>query len=197
MHGHSSKAGAVLRLAQAGKHSPVVYTPHAPITMDPEMSMSSKNPRLSGLAERMLARFCRQIICVSPAERDHLLKLGFAEDKLQVVCNGVEHAAGTFDREAVRARLQIPPEKIVASAASAENLASESRGSCGSRASRWPSRPTRICTLCSSVPARTCDAIRALVAEQGLDEVKVSLTGAASGAELMAAFRCVRAAEPL
>ncbi len=87
LHGHSSKAGALIRLAQLGKRVPVVYTPHAPITMDPALPVLARTAY--AFVERRLAALCERIICVSPAEKDHLQSMGFPEQKLRVVCNGI------------------------------------------------------------------------------------------------------------
>ena len=109
MHAHSSKAGGLLRLAQAGRNAPVVYTPHAPITMDPALSFPAR--LIYGTAERLLAKLCRRIICVSPAERDHLVECGFPAGQLSVVCNGFD-LDETFDRDAVRATFGLDENAI-------------------------------------------------------------------------------------
>lgn len=109
LHGHSSKAGALLRLAQLGKKVPVVYTPHAPITMDPELSALARTAYSS--VERLLTGLCDRIVCVSPAERDHLLSLGFPEHKLRVVCNGID-TLPRQDRSRVRDTMGIDADTV-------------------------------------------------------------------------------------
>ena len=182
MHGHSSKAGAVLRLAQPGRHSPVVYTPHAPITMDPDMPFAKKALYL--LAERMLSGWCRQIICVSPAEREHLLKLGFPASKLQVVCNGVGPQSEA-DRDAVRDRLRISPDKIVFGCVGRLSHQKATDRAVRAFAVAGVANPDLHLVIVGNGPDRA--AVSALVADSGLAD-RVTLTGAASGAEMMAAF---------
>ncbi|MFW2403882.1 MAG: glycosyltransferase family 4 protein [Gammaproteobacteria bacterium] len=109
VHGHSSKAGALLRLAASGSDAPRLYTPHAPITMDPTLSAAARF--VYGTAERLLGHFCERIICVSAAERDHLASIGLSEDKLCVVHNGIKPLPDT-DRDAVRRQLQLDPETV-------------------------------------------------------------------------------------
>ena len=109
VHGHSSKAGALLRLAANRSDSPRLYTPHAPITMDPALSASARF--VYGAAERLLGHLCERIICVSAAERDHLASLGLSEDKLRVVHNGIKPLP-PIDRDAIRRQLQLDPDTI-------------------------------------------------------------------------------------
>ncbi len=102
VHAHSSKAGALLRLALLRSSTPRVYTPHAFITLDPEL-----NPVARGIytaAEWLLARTGGLIICVSEHERYHALKLGIPQEQLTVVHNGIEHQ-NPVDRNLVRAEL--------------------------------------------------------------------------------------------
>lgn len=86
-HGHSSKAGALLRLAAHGAGLPCVYTPHAFITLDPELG---RLRRLAyGLAERWLATRAERIICVSRQEFEHARRLGITAARLRLVANGI------------------------------------------------------------------------------------------------------------
>lgn len=56
VHGHSSKAGALTRLATLpGRNPPVLYTPHAFRTMDP--TLGSKGRLVYGGVERLLDDF--------------------------------------------------------------------------------------------------------------------------------------------
>jgi len=109
LHAHSSKAGALLRLAQMPDPSSCIYTPHALITLNPELG--SRGRLIYGTFERFLARFCAGIICVSEHERQHALGLGIPESKLTVVHNGID-AMPEYDREAVRAELGIVGQTV-------------------------------------------------------------------------------------
>jgi glycosyltransferase involved in cell wall biosynthesis len=87
IHGHSSKAGALARLASAGTAVAALYTPHAFITLDPELGLLRRIAY--GTGERLLARLADAIICVSEEERAHALRLGIAARRLAVVPNGL------------------------------------------------------------------------------------------------------------
>ena len=54
LHGHSSKAGALVRLLPRSLPGARIYTPHALRTMDPEISWPAA--LIYGSAERLLAR---------------------------------------------------------------------------------------------------------------------------------------------
>ena len=109
VHAHSSKAGALLRLALLRSSTPRVYTPHAFITLDPEL-----NPVARGVytaAEWLLARTGGLIICVSEHERRHALKLGISPEQLTVVHNGIDHQ-DPVDRESVRRELELDADTL-------------------------------------------------------------------------------------
>jgi hypothetical protein len=79
VHCHSTKAGFIGRLAHLGGRGAIVYTPHAPLTMD------HRQPRLRRgmvrVLEAGLALVTDAVIAVSPDERKHLLQHGIAADK--------------------------------------------------------------------------------------------------------------------
>ncbi len=182
LHGHSSKAGALLRLAQARSDIPVVYTPHAPITMDPELSVPVRLAYF--VVERLLMGLCDRVICVSPAERDHFLSLRFSAEKLRVVCNGIRPLADT-DRAAIRRHLnfdadtvcfgfvgRISHQKAVERAIEAFALTYRQVGN------------TRLVVVGNGPELA---AMKTLAADLGVGR-QVTFTGAANGAEFMAAF---------
>lgn len=86
VHGHSGKAGLLVRLA-AARRVPLVYTPHAYITM--ATGLSARKRRLYGMVERALGRK-GLTINVSEDERRHALQLGLQAARLTVVYNGIE-----------------------------------------------------------------------------------------------------------
>ncbi len=88
VHGHSSKGGAIARLAAFGTGVPAVYTPNAIRTMNPQVG--SRSRWVVGLIERLLARVPGQIIAVSREERDHIIELGISADKISLVPNGID-----------------------------------------------------------------------------------------------------------
>jgi len=87
LHGHSSKAGALLRLAHRGLPGQCIYTPHAMVTLDPDLGFVKR--LLYTTAERYLARLCDRIICVSDEEKTHATGYGIPERLLTVVNNGI------------------------------------------------------------------------------------------------------------
>ncbi|MGV2108662.1 glycosyltransferase [Agrobacterium vitis] len=112
VHGHSSKAGALTRLATLpGRNPPVLYTPHAFRTMDP--TLGSKGRLVYGGVERLLGRFFSdRVICVSPDEYHHAVALGIPARTLRIVANGVKYPPGDA-RSETRTRFGITHEQLV------------------------------------------------------------------------------------
>ncbi|MEO7387065.1 MAG: glycosyltransferase family 4 protein [Gammaproteobacteria bacterium] len=109
IHGHSSKAGALARLAALGSGVTAVYTPHALVTFDPSLGRAAR--AAYGLAERMLAGLGARVICVSVEERAHALTLGIPPSRLAVVPNGIGPLA-LADRTGARLALGIPDAAV-------------------------------------------------------------------------------------
>jgi glycosyltransferase involved in cell wall biosynthesis len=102
IHGHSAKAGALIRLAGIGISGRKIYTPHAFITLDP--NLGAKKRFIYTVVERLLAKYADGIICVSQEEEAHAIELGISKKLLFTVENGlVPLSAG--DREAARKSL--------------------------------------------------------------------------------------------
>jgi glycosyltransferase involved in cell wall biosynthesis len=114
IHLHSSKAGFLGRLAaRAAGVAPVVYSPHGLFFLGDH----SPQKRLFYLSlERMASRLCDRIVAVSPSERDTIIASGIAPAR-KVICieQGVEVMAvpTSFDREAARSTLALPPDAFV------------------------------------------------------------------------------------
>lgn len=87
LHGHSSKGGAVARLAALSVGMPTVYTPNAVGTMDRTAWTATRYA--VACAERILARVQGLVIAVSPAEEEHLARLGIPRHRLRMVPNCV------------------------------------------------------------------------------------------------------------
>ncbi len=105
VHGHSSKAGALVRLAAAGLGIPALYTPHAFVTLDPDLGALPR--AVYALAERLLSAWGARLICVSEEERAHALSLGIRANRLAVIANGIAPLPPA-DRPAARARMGLP-----------------------------------------------------------------------------------------
>lgn len=88
VYAHSSKAGAIARVADIGLKNRCVYNPHGWAF---NMRCSAKKKAMYTAIEKMAAPFCDKIICISDAEKQSALdKKICREDKLQVIFNGVD-----------------------------------------------------------------------------------------------------------
>ena len=88
VYAHSSKAGAITRIADIGLKNRCVYNPHGWAF---NMRCSAKKKAMYAAIEKMAAPFCDKIICISDAEKQSALdKKICREDKLQVIFNGVD-----------------------------------------------------------------------------------------------------------
>jgi len=98
VHGHSSKGGAVARLAALGTGVPAFYTLHGFIIMDPGLA---RLKRLAYLAiEFALSRMTARVIAVSPEEGRAASRLGLGRSRVIVVPNGIGPVALTPRAEA-------------------------------------------------------------------------------------------------
>lgn len=88
VYAHSSKAGAITRVADIGLKNHCVYNPHGWAF---NMRCSAKKKAIYTAIEKMAAPFCDKIICISDAEKQSALdKKICREEKLQVIFNGVD-----------------------------------------------------------------------------------------------------------
>ena len=87
IHLHSTKAGLVGRIAAIGSGVRVIYTPHCFA-----FEMESRLRPLYRLAERMLAPLTDGLIAVCESEAEAARNSGYADRKIHVVYNGVEHS---------------------------------------------------------------------------------------------------------
>jgi len=109
IHGHSSKGGALARIAGVLTEAARVYTPHAFFTLEPELSTSAR--WFYARVERLLSTLAHGIICVSETERRHALSLGIPAHKLTVVQNGLSPLPDP-DRDAARRQLGLCDRQI-------------------------------------------------------------------------------------
>lgn len=88
VYAHSSKAGAVTRIANIGLNNKCIYNPHGWAF---NMRCSKKKRKLYANIEKLAAHFCQKIICISPYEKKAALAKGICkENKLQVILNGID-----------------------------------------------------------------------------------------------------------
>ncbi|MEO0445788.1 MAG: glycosyltransferase family 4 protein [Verrucomicrobiota bacterium] len=82
---HTSKAGALGRIAAKALHIPVVYTPHCW-----SFAEGFSNARAYAMIERCLATLCDKVIVVSTYERDIALQWdAVPASRMEVIYNGV------------------------------------------------------------------------------------------------------------
>lgn len=113
VYAHSSKAGAIARIADLGLKNHLLYNPHGWAF---NMKCSAHKKKLYMTIERVAAPFCDRIICISEAERKSALdKKICADNKLQVVFNGVDIAAYEQKEHGKisKADLRIPKDAFV------------------------------------------------------------------------------------
>lgn len=104
LHGHSSKAGALVRLLPRSIQGARVYTPHAFRTMDPELRPFPR--RMYSLIERGLERRGDRTIVVSSAEFKHAESIGYTPAQMTRVVNGAEPPSSDM-RASAREAMQL------------------------------------------------------------------------------------------
>lgn len=113
VYAHSSKAGAIARIADIGLKNHCVYNPHGWAF---NMRCSAKKKAIYTMIEKIAAPFCDKIICISDAEKQSALdKKICKEDKLQVIFNGVDIEAYESGEHGTvkRSSLGIPEDAYV------------------------------------------------------------------------------------
>lgn len=88
IHGQSSKGGALARLVAPIVGGVCVYTPHAFITMTPDLSAGMR--AIYRTAEFLLGLMTDRVICVSSLEAEHARTLGLPDRKISIIPNGIE-----------------------------------------------------------------------------------------------------------
>lgn len=113
VYAHSSKAGAVTRIAEIGIRNHCIYNPHGWAF---NMLGSKKKQFLHRVIERVAAPFCEKIVCISEAEKETALKNRICiVHKLQVIFNGIDIEAYEHGKhgEVSKADLGIPVDAFV------------------------------------------------------------------------------------
>lgn len=88
VYGHSSKAGALARIANIGLPSKCIYNPHGWAF---NMRQSHRKRQMYITIERLLAPLSQRIICISDAEKKSATKYKICSmKKLQVIYNGID-----------------------------------------------------------------------------------------------------------
>ncbi len=111
LHGHSSKAGALVRLRLGARQGARIYTPHAFRTMDPNLGKNGQ--RIFGAIEHHFGRHMTEgLIAVSKDEQDHAAALGIPSALTHLVVNGCR-MPGNGHRDRIRGQFGIAPDHLV------------------------------------------------------------------------------------
>lgn len=114
VYAHSSKAGALTRIANIGLRNKCLYNPHGWAF---NMRCSKVKTIMYTFIEKILAVFCNQIICISNAEKQSALnKKICSEKKLKVILNGIdieEHKKMKEENLVTREMVGIPQKAYV------------------------------------------------------------------------------------
>lgn len=111
VYAHSSKAGALARIADLGINNKVIYNPHGWAF---NMKQSSKKKHMYVLIERIAAHFCNKIVCISDAEKQSALREKICNpSKLQVIYNGIDLEEIKKVKSKTRNELNIPKNAYV------------------------------------------------------------------------------------
>ena len=110
---HSSKGGAIGRIANIGLKNRCVYNPHG---WSFNMECPDRKQKLYTRIEQLAAPFCDRIICISDAERKSAIEKKICkEEKLQVILNGIdiEGYEKSHHNQLTRESLNIPENAYV------------------------------------------------------------------------------------
>lgn len=119
VYAHSSKAGAIARLANIGlknrygEKNICIYNPHG-WSFNMDVGKIKKNIYI--LIEKIMSLFCNKIICISDAEKESAIKYKICpDDKLKVIYNGIEIDSYNtkLDVQINRPQLGIPENSYV------------------------------------------------------------------------------------
>lgn len=113
VYAHSSKAGAITRIADIGIKNYCIYNPHGWAF---NMQCSKNKQRIYKFIEKIASKFCDKIICISDAEKRSALNNKICkENKLQIIFNGVdiEEYIGKKHEAIKRIQINIPDDAFV------------------------------------------------------------------------------------
>jgi glycosyltransferase involved in cell wall biosynthesis len=111
VYAHSTKAGALTRIALIGMHIPVIYNPHGWAF---NIIQSNKKELAYKLIEKVQIPFTNRIICISEAEKESAVRNHICSaDKIQVIANGVDFELLDHAKTVTRNELGIPKDAFV------------------------------------------------------------------------------------
>lgn len=111
---HSSKAGALGRIANMLIDKPIIYNPHGWAF---NMKVSNKKKYIYILVEKVLTKVCDKIIAISEQEKRSAINNRICkENKIQVIFNGIdieEYENSIINKNSFRKKLNISDDSIV------------------------------------------------------------------------------------
>lgn len=111
VYAHSTKAGALTRIALIGMHIPVIYNPHGWAF---NIIQSKRKELAYKLIEKVQIPFTNKIICISEAEKESAIQNHICStDKIQVITNGVDFELLDQAKSVTRNELGIPEDAFV------------------------------------------------------------------------------------
>lgn len=110
IHGHSSKGGAIARLAALGTGVPAFYTLHGLIMVDPSLALWKRV--FYFIIELGLSFRTARIIAVSPEEARAAVRIGLGRSRVVLVPNGIDRPT-LAPRATARAALRFCDKDIV------------------------------------------------------------------------------------
>ena len=88
VYAHSSKAGAIVRIANIGLKSKCIYNPHGWAF---NMRGSKIKQLIYAIIEKIMVPFCDRIICISDYEKKSAIDMNICnENKIKVIVNGID-----------------------------------------------------------------------------------------------------------
>ena len=110
VYAHSSKAGALARLADIGQNNNCIYNPHGWAF---NMKQSNRKKRIYTKIEKLAAHFCQKIVCISQSEYESALKYNIcSKNKLQIIYNGIDFDK-FFEESNNIPRIEIPNNSFI------------------------------------------------------------------------------------
>ncbi|GHN40362.1 glycosyltransferase [Lactobacillus delbrueckii] len=111
VYAHSTKAGALTRIALMGMHIPVIYNPHGWAF---NMAQSKKKELAYRLIEKAQIPFTKKVVCISEAEMQSAIQKHIcSKDKIKIITNGIDFDLLDKVQPVTRRDLGIPESAFV------------------------------------------------------------------------------------
>lgn len=111
VYAHSTKAGALTRIALMGCGIPVIYNPHGWAF---NMAQSRKKELAYRLIEKVQIPFTKKVVCISEAEMQSAVQKHIcSKDKIEIITNGIDFDLLDKVQPVTRRDLGIPGDAFV------------------------------------------------------------------------------------